>query len=680
MSSQESEIKMPEIDLSATTLGKYQVRKPIGRGGMGTVYAAYDTALDRPVAIKVLASHLAWEETFVERFLREARMAAKLDHPHIVTIYDVGQQDGIYYLVMRQIEGQPLRDIIAREGPLPPARAARILGQVASALDYAHSRGVIHRDVKPGNMLVETGDRVTLTDFGVARAAEGTRLTATGISLGTPEYMSPEQALGQATDGRTDVYSLGIVLYEMLTGQVPFHADTPIATLMQQAHTPPPSPRTLVSSLSAEIETVVLKALAKRPEDRYASAGELGRTMDRLVTQDRAAQLRQQVAEARSWIAKGQYDRAIERLEALARVHPGDRQIAAGLAEAREQVHLAGIYAEVQQLWGQAQAKAQQILTAAPGYADPDRVLARLRGRRVEAVVEHEEDWPRWLNQVALALIVIGGLAGAILHRPNVQWAVNPGICLLFVLLAVLSIRPAVALRMRRVLAAFNLALVLFTVAQTKAIVPLPYVFGVMRGLEAPVYILQLGLLLGSAAICWALFVRRRAGWAGALMALGGLVVLLSYTLEWARLPDPPWDRGYDLVYQKLYAVFGGNTSPQWIDHAYPSWLRCAVVLLPAMNLLGALLLSFAPDDLDRTRRRIKAAGSLLLAGLGLLGMIVCGTPYFRLFNVGHPVYLFEIGYLGLWLMLVGLALVLVGVVLRAVPFLRGDGTHSRSS
>jgi hypothetical protein len=261
------------MDLAGKTLGKYHIGQEIGRGGMGAVYKGYDPTLNRTVAIKILAPHLIWEKRFINRFVREARTVAKLSHPNIVSIHDVGVQDGIYYLVMAFVEGETLGHLLAREGALPPRRAVAILAQIARALDFAHQRGVVHRDVKPGNVLLEAGQRVVLTDFGIARAAEGTRLTATGMSLGTPEYMSPEQARGEPTDARSDVYSLGIVLYEMLTGQVPFHADTPLATLRMQADSPPPSPRQLMASLSPAVEGVVLKALGKDPASRYPSAG-----------------------------------------------------------------------------------------------------------------------------------------------------------------------------------------------------------------------------------------------------------------------------------------------------------------------------------------------------------------------------------------------------------------------
>ena len=420
------------------TIGKYRIVREIGRGGMGVVYAGHQTELDRPVAVKVLAPHLAWEKTFVDRFLHEARMAAKLNHPHIVTIYDVGQQDNVYYLVMRLVEGKPLKDIIAQEGAIPLARTVGILAQLAEALDFAHSHGVIHRDVKPGNILVERGDQVTLTDFGVARAAEGTRLTATGITLGTPEYMSPEQALGQPTDARTDVYSLGIVLYEMLTGRVPFHADTPLATLMQQAQNPPPRPRSIVPSMPQEVEEVILKTLSKQPDGRYASAGEFARTLDGIARRAKDEQLRHQVDQAAAWIKEGRYDRAISRLEALAQVYTKDREITALLAEARKQAHLCGLYGQVEQLWTEAEAKAEEIVAVAPEYPDPRGLLQRLLGRRPDIAAAPEE-WPVWVPRVGMAMVILGSLAAAILHRSVLLWGVNPAVCLLWVALALLS-------------------------------------------------------------------------------------------------------------------------------------------------------------------------------------------------------------------------------------------------
>jgi hypothetical protein len=267
------------VKILGRSLGKYQVLEEIGRGGMGAVYKGYDPALNRPVAIKVMAPHLTWEKHFVDRFLREARTVARLHHPHIVSIHDVGEQDGLYYLVMAFIEGESLGRLVARKGRLAPERATSLLGQVAAALDYAHRQGIVHRDVKPANILLEAGSRAILTDFGIAHAMDGTRLTATGATLGTPEYMSPEQARGQPPDALSDVYSLGIVLYEMLTGHAPFRAETPLAVLHMQASAAPATPRRLVPSLSPAIEGVVLRALTKDPASRQASAGELARAM-----------------------------------------------------------------------------------------------------------------------------------------------------------------------------------------------------------------------------------------------------------------------------------------------------------------------------------------------------------------------------------------------------------------
>jgi hypothetical protein len=260
--------------LIGTQLGKYEIRSEIGRGGMGAVFLGYDRPLDRWVAVKVLAPSLAWEGEFVERFLREARAAAQLSHPNIVTIHDVGQQGNWYYFVMAHLAGKPLSDVIRERGPMAVEEVLRLLRPLADALDYAHERGLIHRDVKPGNVIVEAGDQVTLTDFGIARAVAGARLTRTGALVGTPEYMSPEQATGAEVGPYTDQYALGIVAYEMLAGQVPFRAESTPALLHMLVYEPPPPLRTVRPDLTAGVSRALNRALAKDAKERYGSCGE----------------------------------------------------------------------------------------------------------------------------------------------------------------------------------------------------------------------------------------------------------------------------------------------------------------------------------------------------------------------------------------------------------------------
>jgi serine/threonine-protein kinase len=255
---------------------RYELVRHIARGGMAQVYLAQDLLLDRPVAIKVLFPELSSDPSFVERFRREAQAAANLSHANIVSIYDWGQGEHTYFIVMEFIDGQTLSSLI-RQGPLTPGRAAAIGADIAGALDFAHRRGVIHRDVKPGNVLIDRNGQVKVADFGIARAvshaSEG--LTQTGAVMGTATYFSPEQAQGQPVDARSDVYSLGIVLYEMVTGRPPFSGDSPVAIAYKHVREYPVLPSTINESVPAEYEAIVMAAMAKDPEDRYQSAAEL---------------------------------------------------------------------------------------------------------------------------------------------------------------------------------------------------------------------------------------------------------------------------------------------------------------------------------------------------------------------------------------------------------------------
>lgn len=230
-------------DLSGSQLGRYHLTECIGTGGMGAVYCAHDPKLDRWVAIKVLSPNLTWDGQFLERFQRECRAVAALKHPNIVAVYDVGQSaDGsLHYLVMELLSGQPLDRLIEESKGLPPAQVSSIVRQIAAALDHAHAHGKKHRDVKPSNIILGPDGHATLTDFGLVHSADGTRLSRSGHILGTPQYMSPEQADGRPVSTAADVYSLGVLAYELLTGQVPFEGDTAAQLVAHLTKEPPPA-------------------------------------------------------------------------------------------------------------------------------------------------------------------------------------------------------------------------------------------------------------------------------------------------------------------------------------------------------------------------------------------------------------------------------------------------------
>jgi len=272
-------------------LGAYRIINQIGQGGMATVYKAYQASMDRNVAIKVLPSQLAESQEFTQRFQQEARIIARLEHPHILPVFDYGESNGITYFVMRYLEAGTLKEKMGSGQPLSLSEIDRLFGQLADALSYAHSMGVIHRDLKPANALIDSRGNLFLTDFGIAKILEDAspRLTQTDAIMGTPAYISPEQAQAQKVDQRSDIYSLGIILYEMVTGRVPFTADTPLAVILKHVSNPLPLPSTLKPDIPEAIEQVILKALAKNPDDRFATVAEFAAAWKRALNEKDSA-------------------------------------------------------------------------------------------------------------------------------------------------------------------------------------------------------------------------------------------------------------------------------------------------------------------------------------------------------------------------------------------------------
>ena len=405
-------------ELIDSNLGQYHIIELIRHGGMATVYKAYQDSLDRYVAVKVLPHDR--DPEFAARFKREARAIAQLQHPNILQIYDYNEQNGLLYLVTQYVEdGRTLGDMLG--APIEPIAALRLTVRLLGALEYAHARGIIHRDIKPTNVLMPAPTWPMLADFGIARLLNDTqqRLTLANQIIGTAAYMAPEQAKGQPVDARTDLYATGILLYELLTGRVPFDADMPMEVLTKHAYEPPPPPRSLNPDLTVELEAALLRALAKEPAQRYQSAKEMADTLERV-----ASQLEQRLSHHQSTnlyqaglqaLEEGHWEQAVEQLSRLVILDPGYEDAADLLAVAQESQERAKTEARqrIEQVRLHRQSTLQQTRTSAapvsPGSLQtPDLSMTPARRRVI-----------RWAPIFVAVLVLVLALGGIIwLWRP----------------------------------------------------------------------------------------------------------------------------------------------------------------------------------------------------------------------------------------------------------------------
>jgi hypothetical protein len=361
-------------------LGKYEILEKIGEGGFGVVYRGHDLALNRQVAVKVLHANLVVTPEFIERFKREARLAASLHHPNIITMLDVGEEER-YFLVMELLPGGTLRDLLKNGKPMPLARTLELLKPIAEALDYAHSKEMVHRDVKPSNILLREDGQPVLTDFGLAKSLSDSSVSSTGLAVGTAEYMAPEQVLGNPPGPATDIYALGVIAYQMLTGKVPFSGTTPYSIQKGHAEGRPPDPREINPALGEQTAQILLKSLEKEPQSRFQSGAELVAAFSAIAEQEQERYWKALYDEANALMEKKEYGLAEEKWTALQEAKPDYKDTAAQLMHARQQVELGERYEKLVKQADALKTDAQAILAADSDYPDEAEVFVRLGAR-----------------------------------------------------------------------------------------------------------------------------------------------------------------------------------------------------------------------------------------------------------------------------------------------------------
>ena len=429
------------------SIGKYRIIEERGRGGFATVYKALDTTLDREVALKVLDPLLTRDHTFIARFQQEARMTARLFHPNIAALLEVGQAEGRYFLAMQYIPGRDLRVRIQERGPLSLDEIASLLQQVGAALDYAHSRGAIHRDVKPSNIIVDENGHATLTDFGIVKALEATTIQTTGGAiLGTPSYASPEQVESKPLDGRSDLYSLGVVAYELCAGQVPFEADATPSLYYKIVHEEPALPSKLNARVAAPLEQVLLKAIAKQPDQRYQSGQELAQAFGAAVERIKDELVQSLCEQARALLAKSDLDAAEANLRQVLSIESSHSGAQTLIEQVKQQREFTRRYGELVSMVNQARDLATELSQLAPNLADPEGVLRLLTTDNITqssqpstpaGVKPGSVPWPQIVAGILFLPSIIAILTGFSLTRsvnnlaPGTTLRLNWGIFLL---------------------------------------------------------------------------------------------------------------------------------------------------------------------------------------------------------------------------------------------------------